>query len=266
MKELNFRAKDLSMLIDFLKIFEVVDSNLLLEINPDLTAVVKSYTVARTAVKYNIINLCECFELTDNKQCPTEKIKIGLYHVKNFLNILKKFITVDNTYIIFNYEANNEGEFVAKTIILQSTDRTVIHGCAQLGLFKYMPDDVINQVFDTSSSYLEFKLSSKVLKSVIEDSKDEACTDVYIKTAKIDDSSYIIFEGKNYSTRYKTEIKFIKELNYNCLITKEYLKYLDKNEDYTVFITESSVIFNSLLSNTKISFGRCNYEEEEVEC
>jgi hypothetical protein len=256
MNQLIFIIEDIVMFIQYLKQFVVVDTNALFIINEDLTARTTSFTAARTLVKSSVLNLCECMTLIDNNY-PKGMIKFGIYFVDKFIKFLDKFKNLDRTMIIFEYSLKSDGEFTGDNIIIRSDLKEFLFPCAKVELFKYMDDKVCNNLLDTSTSYLEFLIDRYMIKDVIRDCLDSKQDNIQIIAEIINDEKLITFKTKAFTNSHKIEF----ESNENLKLTtfsSESFKFLNKNEDYYVYITQDSGIFISLSSGNKVVFGKAN--------
>jgi hypothetical protein len=255
-QKISLRIKDRKAFTAFLSNTIVVDSNLLLELQQDLAFVYKTYTASRTLVMFGRLNDNGVIEIIENEVLPEGTIKITLYQTNNFIKTINSFPRNSEIIMDIFYELSYVGEFVAKNVALHNDNKWKNTGCAKLDLFKYMPDEIVLKVFDLSTSYLNFKIRSSQLLEIENDTKLEPETDLEISPEIIDGLYFIYFRGKHFYNRFEIDTPFEKDSVQNCIITKEYLKYLNMKEDYTVYINDSSVIFISMNSERKVSMGK----------
>jgi len=261
-RSIRFKFLSISNFTDFLKRFMVVDSNALLELRTDNTLVIKTYTAARTAVKYGVLKLEDVFDFDPDSDSVVENIKIGIYNIERLVKTISMYSEKDDVTFDLQYELDSDGDLFGKSIITNNGILEITFDCAQKSLFKFMPDDILKTVFNTERTSFLFKLDTTTLKLVEGVSALEANTDLELEIHKDgSDEYYLQISGKNFSYKFTGDVDVLTGEE-KIIISKEYLKYLDK-ETYNVVAIDTSLLLFSDDSETKISFGRVLSNDDE---
>ena len=241
---LNLKLNKASKLINFLKRFSTIDNSLLLELNNG-NLMAKSHTPEKSVVKYSAIPLDEIFtEYSD----VTEHVKFGIFNVKKFSDSCNFFGENDFEMIITTDNMN--GEVVGTSIVLKNASLNIEFQCAQLKLFTYITEQILNKVTDTSGSKVDFVLPKETQSRLA-------------SLFKIEDFSKVTFlkkgnkaqaKGKSFNLVLVEDPDLKASADCELSVFKHHYAFLD-NEDAHVYVCDDKAIFLSNESDTKMIIG-----------
>ncbi len=168
-KQLEFKAKDVKAFTSWLKRFSSIDGSLLLEIDNNLKEfLAKSYNEEKSVVKFSKINFENSGFNLITKDTPRERIKIGLYSIPQLIKTLDHF--EGEFSVIFKYEevTDDGGSNIAGTnILIKSDNLKVGFECSSLKIFKYIADDVFENVICNMEEIVGFELKKEDIAQIV---------------------------------------------------------------------------------------------------
>lgn len=267
-KTLNLKIASAQNFISFLKKFNKIDSNALIEFTTDDKIRSNAHTAAKTSTKYGAIPIEDVFEVDDRNEL-TEPIKMGIYNIDRFITNLENILIdgTDNLVFTLEYSKTKDGDLFGEKFIIANEYTQIEYSCAAKNLFKWIPDEILNKITDTEVAEYSFEISPEVLARIKSFCDVETGSDVFISPYLEEaGNTTILFKGKNFKRRTNLTNEIFKYNNdyskLGSLLKKEFLKFLDK-EYYKVFVTPVSYIFESRDSEFKIVLSKSTEDDED---
>lgn len=187
----SFKLKSSNNLISFLKRFNQIDKNLLLEVTPD-NIQAKSYTADRAIIKYSKIALTDVLE----GDVPSDLLKVAIYDIGRVINVFNHFQDGDEIVLDVKYEVIS-GEYVATELLFKSSSLKIKIECADLSLFTYVTPEMIKRIVKAAidDKVVEFPFPRDAFGRINSLCKIDSVKDfltIKIKDGKID------FKGKSF--------------------------------------------------------------------
>lgn len=260
--ELVLVIKSLDQFSQFLNRFSKMEDQLLMELTP-LHLKAKMSSADKTALKAEKVDLESIFEIENFEEIPDE-IKIGILNIKKLTEAFKHFtdkqVTLKIKYVRLNKQVVSEG------LELNSSSLSINFDCADIGLFKPISDELLNQVTAKTDSSVFFKLTKDQFYKVLDLTKFVNSKEDFI-AIDIDKNKNIVFESsklngsrKNKSFSYIIDKTDISTANFETVyFKKEYFEFVDKDIDLIFYVKDAGILIEAAdHSSLKILIGRAN--------
>ncbi len=252
MNEIKLKLKNKNEFLKFLKNFQGISENLLIELLINDKIISKAINGdERSLVKRHSRDFDTMFE-TDSQE--TKLIFIGIYQVEKFLKVLN--IISDNSTITLKHiekkgkKANtNTNTIDISTIEITDGSLTFDIDCAEFKLFTYLDDEKFsNVVANTADNDIEFSFKYDLRKNINDYSDVEIDDQI---TILYNGNDTLKFNGKTWKYDFKiADLKTTLEGKEKYNLKKSLFRKLS-NYDYDVFIKKNKSIF-------------INFENEEI--
>lgn len=168
-KTIEFTAKNVKPFAAWLKKFSSIEHSLLIEVNEaEKSFTAKSYNGDKSIVKYSVLSFADA-GLTLNKESATPRfVKVGIYNITRVIKSLDHFMSGEFSFSI-QYDEVLEGEektHAGLALLLKSASLKMKIGCASLGVFKYIPDDLFKTKIATTQAITVFDLPDVTIEKV----------------------------------------------------------------------------------------------------
>lgn len=250
--------------VDFLKRFTKIDSNALIEFSTNNKIRSNCYTASKSSTKYGAIPIEDVFHI-DEKNQLVEPIKMGIYNIEKFTSNLKNMVNdaegTKDLLFTLEYSKDKDGELYGKRFIISDDNAEIEYPCAAKTLFRWLKDDILENVMNTTDKTFTFVLDPITLKKISNYSDAEVGTDLSMMPFLEDDgTTTILFKGRNFKRRWNlgaevTDTNTKNYPKYASSIKKEFLKFLDA-DTYNICVTDTALILFSTQGEFKIVLAK----------
>jgi len=247
--QLEFTVNKIGLFSSWLKRFSSIDKSLLLEVDLDSSEfLAKTYNEERSVVKHSRISFNDIgFELSKATK-STGRIHVGLYDIIKIIKTFSQF-PENFTFIIKydNIDDNENVKLIGNQILLKDKLLKVGFECTSLNIFKYITDDVFNNVICQLDSLLTFDLGKDDFVKIIN------LSDLDKEYKKIE---FKANEGKITlrSKSFELALGVCNGEKTALPILKEQIEKAD-SENYKIVLGDSRIILRSTDRNTTLALG-----------
>lgn len=241
MNEIKLKLKNKNEFIKFIKNFQGITDNLLIELKLNNTLCSKAFPDERNFLKRHSRDFDTMFE-TEHKE--NKLIFIGIYSKDRFLKILS--LINDNSDITLKYLGKKAASDTIDISTIEIVDGNLVFNidCAEFKLFTYLDDEKFdNSVSNTDECDIKFNFPTDVRKTINEYSdvdSDDSITFTYLGDGKLR------FSGQSWKYDKKFENMESDGLeNKTSYTMKKSLFRKLNNLDYDVYIKNNKTIFKN---------------------
>lgn len=166
-KSIEFNVKTPKVFTSYLRKFATIDSTVLFEADLESSRfVAKSPNEERSIVKYGALPFSDAgFEIKSN---PSVRIKIGVYNISRLIKIMEQF--GDQFQFIIKYDEINgsdgQKDYAATALLLKNNDLKFNIECTSLKIFKYIADELYQNVIRKIDEVIAFDFSKENIEKV----------------------------------------------------------------------------------------------------
>jgi len=266
MNEIKVIKVNVDLFKDFLNKLVNFDKNVFIKIGSEkITSHV--YFPNKDAVKIVELNTDDVFEF---KKPLEEEIKVAFYNAKEIISALN-FFTSDNIKGKIQYKDGKDDEGrSAVSFVLESDEEKFKLFCLDPNFnFVDMDDDEIEIVFETEdlndeesdhSYFANFELDHEMVKKIesrLKINKDESKF-----TFKVIGNKVFVITNNN-ELLISDDVEVVSEDMDSVTLFKKYLSLLDR-ENYRIFLCSNKIIFESLVSDSKLAIA-ASMEENDLD-
>lgn len=267
-KKFEFKAKDVTNFVSWLKKFSSINDNLLLEIdNESNEFLAKTYNEERSVVKFSRVNFLDAgLEVSKSKK-DNNRIKVGIHSINKLMKTLKHFSDSEFE-LIFNYdkliEDNDKESLSGQSILMKNSDLKAQIKCTPLNIFKYIPDDL----FKNNIAKISENFSADITQEIIETLNSLNKLDPDYKYIKFFNKENKVYTRSKSFEKLLGDSKVGTDTEKNIEILKEQFEKVDI-ENYSFLVGDDRLVFESKDSDTITVLSEVerndNYEESEEE-